>query len=185
MRWQSFRTGAPAPGLRPAPRASNAAPLAAVLLSSCGGASAQASRPAVTARPSAAATTLPGATDAPATVTTPGQIPALLDPHDVYAADRPGMLSATAARARPLIYVPNSGGDTVTVIDPATYTVLTTVRTGLRSQHITPGSDQQTLWGANDKANSLTPINLDTGAFGTSVPVDDPYNVYFTADGAR
>ena len=171
--------------LRRAPQRLGAALLTSVLLTSCAGVSAQAARPAAAPRPStlfAPPTHSPGS---PRRDAATGQIPALLDPHDLYAADRPGMLSPTAARARPLIYVPNSGGDSVTVIDPATYTVLTTVRTGLQPQHVTPGYDQQTLWVDNDKANSLTPIDPRTGAFGTAIPVDDPYNLYFTADGAH
>jgi DNA-binding beta-propeller fold protein YncE len=41
------------------------------------------------------------------------------------------------------------------------------------------------LWVANDKGNSLTPINPATGSVGAPVPVDDPYNLYFTPDGTR
>ena len=112
-------------------------------------------------------------------------IPPLLDPNDLYAADRPGQLSATARLARSLVYVPNSGDGTVSVIDPATYRVIRTVKTGLQPQHVTPGYDLKTLWVDDDHANSLTPIDPATGAFGKPVPVDDPYHLDFTADGAR
>jgi YVTN family beta-propeller protein len=35
----------------------------------------------------------------------------------------------------------------------------------------------------NDLGNSLTPIDPRTGKLGTPIPVEDPYNLYFTPDG--
>lgn len=110
-------------------------------------------------------------------------IPPALDPGDLYAADRPGLLSAQARTARSLVYVPNSNDNTVTVIDPQTYRVLRTVRTGRLPQHVTPSYDEKVLWVDNDLGNSLTRIDPKTGSLGRTVPVDDPYNLYFTADG--
>ena len=37
----------------------------------------------------------------------------------------------------------------------------------------------------NDLGNSLTPVDPRTSRPGRPVPVDDPYNLYFTADGRR
>ena len=146
-----------------------------VLVTACG-TSTSASRPPATQPP------VPQPSTAGAQLTANG-IPALLEANDLYAADRPGLLSPTARLATSLVYVPNSGDGTVSVIDPVTYTVLRTVKTGKQPQHITPGYDLKTLWVDNDKGNSLTPIDPTTGAFGKNVPVDDPYNLYFTADG--
>ena len=82
------------------------------------------------------------------------------------------------------IYVPNSGGSTVTVIDPDTYRVLWSYQTGSNPQHVVPGYDMRTLYVTNDLANSLTPINPRTGRpAGPNIGVDDPYNMYFTPDG--
>ncbi len=39
------------------------------------------------------------------------------------------------------------------------------------------------LWVDNDLGNSLTPIDPATGRPGDPVPVEDPYNLYFTPDG--
>src|SRR5206468_2668522 len=39
------------------------------------------------------------------------------------------------------------------------------------------------LWVANNRGNTLTPIDPATGREGASVPVADPYNLYFTPDG--
>jgi DNA-binding beta-propeller fold protein YncE len=71
----------------------------------------------------------------------------------------------------------------VHVIDPRTYRVVRVERVGRLPQHVTPAYDLRTLWVDNDMGNSLTPIDPRTGAFGTPVPVADPYNLYFTADG--
>jgi YVTN family beta-propeller protein len=116
---------------------------------------------------------------------TTARIPPLLDPRDVYAADRPGRLSAEALLAKPLVYVPDDDNARVVVIDPRTYQVLRTEKVGRLPQHVTPSYDLRTLWVDNDQGNSLTPIDPRTGRFGTPVPVTDPYNLYFTADGSR
>lgn len=102
---------------------------------------------------------------------------------NIYAATGNGRLAPVAARARPLVYIPNSRSATVTVIDPLTYRVLRTFATGALPQHVVPSYDLATLWVANNKGNSLTPIDPTTGEPGTRVPVDDPYNLYFTPDG--
>ena len=112
-----------------------------------------------------------------------GTVPPLLDPKDVYAADRPGMLSPTVKNFPSRVYVPNSESNTVDVIDPKTYKIIDHFAVGKLPQHVTPSWDLKTLWVANDLGNSLTPIDPATGKHGKSVPVDDPYNLYFTPDG--
>ncbi|HVB05284.1 MAG TPA: YncE family protein [Acidimicrobiales bacterium] len=102
---------------------------------------------------------------------------------DIYAADNPSGLSPAVRGDRPLIYVPNSGGDTVTEIDPRTYKVVRTFVSGRNPQHVVPSWDLKTLWVTNDLSNSLTPINPKTGLPGPNAPVTDPYNMYFTPDG--
>jgi YVTN family beta-propeller protein len=110
-------------------------------------------------------------------------MPAPLSATDVWAADRPGQLAPSVRRVPLRIYVPNSGSDTVTEIDPRTYKVLRTIRTGRQPQHVVPSWDLRTLWVNNDLGNSLTPINPVTGLAGRPVAVHDPYNLYFTPDG--
>src|ERR687886_427836 len=104
---------------------------------------------------------------------------------DVYAADRPGKLSPVVRHDPPRIYVPNSQSDTVDVIDQRTYRIVEHFATGALPQHVTPSWDLRTLWVTNDVGNSLTPIDPRTGRHGKPVPVLDPYNLYFTADGRR
>jgi len=106
-----------------------------------------------------------------------------VDTVDIYAHTGPNALAPAAARALPLVYVPNSHDGTVTVIDPTTYRAVRTFPSGALPQHVVPSYDLTTLWVANNLGNSLTPIDPGTGREGPSVPVDDPYNLYFTPDG--
>jgi YVTN family beta-propeller protein len=111
-------------------------------------------------------------------------MPPVADPANIYADAGPDMLSPVVRGVPYRIYVPNSGGSTVTVIDPATYRVITTYQTGLNPQHVVPAYDLRTLYATNDLGNSLTPINPRSGRpAGPNIPVDDPYNMYFTPDG--
>jgi YVTN family beta-propeller protein len=102
---------------------------------------------------------------------------------NIYAAAGKDRLAPAAAHARPLVYVPNSRSASVTVIHPVTYQVIRTFSTGMLPQHVVPSYDLGTLWVANNEGNSLTPIDPNTGEDGARVPVDDPYNLYFTPDG--
>jgi YVTN family beta-propeller protein len=100
---------------------------------------------------------------------------------NVYAHDR--VLSSAARQALPRIYVPNSNSNTVDVIDPRTYKIVEHFAVGGLPQHVVPAWDLKTLYVTNDTGNSLTPINPRTGRPGARIPVDDPYNMYFTPDG--
>ncbi len=110
-------------------------------------------------------------------------MPPVIDSCNIYSADGSGDLSSVARSARPMIYVPNSLNDSVSEIDPTTDKVVRNFAVGLLPQHVVPSWDLKTLWVTNDQGNSLTPIDPVTGAPGTPVPVDDPYNMYFTPDG--
>jgi YVTN family beta-propeller protein len=110
-------------------------------------------------------------------------MPPVLDPNDIYAADRANDLSPVVRNFPPRIYVPNTESNTVSVIDPSTYKVINTFRVGRLPQHVTPSYDMKTLWVLNDKGNSLTEINPATAQKGKTVRVEDPYNMYYTPDG--
>src|SRR5262249_17487317 len=47
----------------------------------------------------------------------------------------------------------------------------------------TPSYDLKTLWVLNNESNSLTEIDPATGKPGRTIPVRDPYNMYYTPDG--
>ncbi|MGW1377216.1 YVTN family beta-propeller repeat protein [Streptomyces sp. NPDC002446] len=110
-------------------------------------------------------------------------MPPLLDEHDLYAADRPGRLAPQVRNYPSRIYVPNTGSDTVSVIDPKTYKVIETLPVGVQPQHVVPSWDMKTLWVNNNRGHDLTPIDPATGKAGERVKVHDPYNLYFTPNG--
>ncbi|MGP3925609.1 YncE family protein [Streptomyces sp. 8N616] len=110
-------------------------------------------------------------------------MPPVLDPKDIYAANRPGQLSPVVKDFPSRIYVPNTTSDTVSVIDPKTYEVIDTIKVGIQPQHVVPSWDLKTLWVNNNRGHTLTPINPKTGKAGRPVDVHDPYNLYFTPNG--
>ncbi len=116
------------------------------------------------------------------------QMPPTPDPHNLYSETTAGKLSPAVAGHLARIYVPNRQSDDVTVIDPATMKVVDRFKAGINPQHIVPSWDLQTLWVTNNAEGrtdgTLTPIDPKTGKPGKNIVVDDPYNMYFTPDGA-
>jgi len=104
-------------------------------------------------------------------------------PLNLYAYDHAGMISRMARQDPARVYVPNSAGNSVDVIDPHTYKVVEHFPVGALPQHVTPSHDLKTLYVNDDVGNTLTPIDPLTGRPGKPFPVDDPYNLYFTIDG--
>jgi DNA-binding beta-propeller fold protein YncE len=103
----------------------------------------------------------------------------------VYAHAGANALAAVVRRDPARVYVPNSESNTVDVISQRTYKIVRRFPVGRLPQHVTPSWDLKTLWVTNDAGNSLTPIDPRTSRPGRPVPVLDPYNLYFTADGRR
>ena len=112
-------------------------------------------------------------------------MPPVLDPDDVYAAPRLGRLSPVVRRFPARVYVPNGTSGTVDVIDGQTFRRVRRFRVGRLPQHVTPSWDLRTLWVGNNQGNSLTAIDPASGRPGRTVPVADPYNLYFTPNGRR
>jgi YVTN family beta-propeller protein len=111
-------------------------------------------------------------------------VPPLVDKLNVYAADHVGNLSPVVRHAKAYVYVPNSDSNTVDVIDQRTFKIVRHFAVGGLPQHIVPAYDLKTLYVTNDSGNSLTPIDPNTGRPAAhTIPVDDPYNMYFTPDG--
>jgi YVTN family beta-propeller protein len=169
---------------RPARLAAAAALFAVV--AGCSGQSGQSGAPG--ASPATSATVPP--TWGPARSGVGGEVllpgmPAYPDPRDVYAADRPGALAAKVRADRPLVYVPNTLSNDVSVIDQRSMRVIARFAGGAEPQHVVPSYDLRTLYVAADKVpgGSLTPIDPRTGAPGRPIRVADPYNLYFTPDG--
>jgi YVTN family beta-propeller protein len=119
--------------------------------------------------------------------TVPG-MPPVVDPSNLYSETRSDKLSPVVAKHLPRVYVPNRSSNDVWVIDPITFKVIDKFRVGVHPQHVVPSWDLKTLWVNNNAEGrddgSVTPIDPVTGKPGKTIPVDDPYNMYFTPDGS-
>jgi YVTN family beta-propeller protein len=122
-----------------------------------------------------------------AAVNTVAGMAPVLDAGNLYSETRTDRMLPAVKQDLERVYVPNLRGNNVTVIDPATLKVVDRFKVGRAPQHIVPSWDMRTLWVANnaERGNdgSLTPVDPRTGKPGKAIPVDDPYNVYFTPDG--
>jgi YVTN family beta-propeller protein len=158
----------------------------ALLAVACGGGG-SASRGS-TSRPNGSTA---GTTTSPASATSPVQtiagMPPVVDASNLYSEAAAGKMSTAVATALPRVYVPNRRSNDVSVIDPATMKVVDRFAVGSNPQHVVPSWDLKTLWVTNNAEGttdgSLTPIDPSTGKPGQPVPVDDPYNMYFSPDG--
>jgi Lactonase, 7-bladed beta-propeller len=155
---------------------------AALSLSDCGGGRAGGS-PSGAADSKRTAPAASGHGRGSVEVPAPGRIPPTLDRNNVYAADRPGLLSPVVRHDPALVYVPNSRSNTVDVISQRTFKVVERFAVGTLPQHVTPSWDLRTLYVTNDLSNSVTPIDPRTGLPGKPIAALDPYNMYFTPDG--
>jgi len=122
----------------------------------------------------------------PSVATIPG-MPPVVNPENLYSEIAADKMSPAIAGDPRRVYVPNLQSNDVYVIDQDTLTVIDKFRVGLNPQHVVPSWDMRTLWVANNAENtnvgSLTPIDPRTGKAGKAIPVDDPYNMYFSPDG--
>jgi YVTN family beta-propeller protein len=111
-------------------------------------------------------------------------MPPIASSRNIYA-DAGADMFSPAVKGEPYrIYVPNSGGSSVDVIDPATMQLVGHFSTGYNPQHVVPAWDMKTLYATNDIGNSLTPIDPHTGRrAGPDIAVSDPYNMYFMPNG--
>ncbi len=112
-----------------------------------------------------------------------GGMPADLVAGDVYSADRPGALSPAVQGLASRVYVPNSEGDSVDVLDPTSVGPARRFATGKNPQHVVPAYDLRTLWILNDLADTVTALDPRASGPGKVFKVTDPYNLYYTPDG--
>src|SRR5205807_9127707 len=104
---------------------------------------------------------------------------------NVYAGTMTTTLGPAVAGMRERVYVPNSAGNTLDVIDPTTYRVIDHIAVGKVPHHVTPAWDLSRLYVDNTSGDSLSVIDPSTGKVTGTIPVTDPYNLYFTPDGAK
>jgi YVTN family beta-propeller protein len=125
--------------------------------------------------------------EAPRTIQTVPGMPPVLDPNNLYSETRPDKLSPVVAKHLHRVYVPNRSSNDVWVIDPQSLKVIDKFKVGVHPQHVVPSWDLKTLWVNNNAEGrtdgSVTPIDPLTGKPGKNIPVDDPYNMYFTPGG--
>ena len=105
--------------------------LAAALLTACSGSAAGTTGAASS---SVSGTGTPPASGNTAETTSGGRAAVV----NVYARAGAGMLTAVTRAAKPLVYVPNLGNNSVSVIDPRTYTVIRTFPVPAQPQHVVP-----------------------------------------------
>ena len=114
-------------------------------------------------------------------------MPPVPDAHNLYGETAAGKFNPAVQGDLERIYVPNLRSNDVYVIDPNEFKVIGRFKVGIGPQHIVPSWDLRTLWVTNNAEGrtdgSLTPIDPRSGKPGNSVPVDDPYNMYFSPDG--
>ena len=116
-------------------------------------------------------------------------MPPVTNPNNLYSDTGPGMLSPTVKNFPRRVYVPNSKGDSVDIIDPETYKVIGHFalpkhgKGPLVPEHVVPSWDLKKLWVAQDMGDQLTLIDPSTGKQGETIRIDDPYNMYYTPDG--
>ena len=125
---------------------------------------------------------------APRAIQTVPGMPPVIDPNNLYSETRPDKLSPVVVKHLHRVYVPNRSSNDVWVIDPATLKIIDKFKVGIHPQHVVPSWDLKTLWVNNNAEGrtdgSVTPIDPLTGKPGKSIPVDDPYNMYFTPNGS-
>lgn len=189
-------------GRSPAERRWRATLLAAVVTvtaAGCGGSTSDGSRGATTEAKQKVTTTAPTSsapTEPRPASSTPSDggsgsasplpgMPRVTDRRNLYGAAGAGRLAPGTAGALPRVYVPNGMSGTVTVIDQASKRPVASFRAGRLPQHIVPSYDLKTLWVLDNEGNALIPIDPTTSKPGAAVPVDDPYNMYFTPDGSE
>jgi DNA-binding beta-propeller fold protein YncE len=115
------------------------------------------------------------------------RMPTVPDPSNLYSETRAGQFAPHVAGHAHRIYVPSRSSNLLLVLDPATGTVLESLRTPARPRFVAPSWDLKTLWivakteGRPD--GSVIPLDPKTGKLGTPIPVESPHNLYWSADG--
>ena len=107
---------------------------------------------------------------------------------NLYSETTAGKLSPAVADALPRVYVPHIKSGDIYVIDSTTFQVVDKFSVGSNPQHVIPSWDMKTLWVAGSGERKLPgvviPIDPKTAKPGTTIKVEDAYNMYFTPDGS-
>jgi YVTN family beta-propeller protein len=99
-----------------------------------------------------------------------------------------GPVGAAGSTGRASVYVSNTEGNTVSVIDPATQSVITTITVGDEPRNLAPNPSGSRVYVPNRSSNSVSVIdtaNNTVVATVTDASFDEPYAVAVTPDGAK
>ncbi len=107
------------------------------------------------------------------------------EPVNVYAATLEPRVNPAVAALPLRVYVPNSMAASVDVIDPKTFRIIDHYKVGVIPHHVFPSWDMQKLFVGNTASNTLTELDIRTGKPVRTIPVPDPYNIYWTLDGRK
>ena len=110
-------------------------------------------------------------------------MPPVPDRHNVYADAGVGMVPTRQRSFPAYAYVPHNKSGDVWVIDQRTFKVIRKCPVGTEIQHVVPSYDLTQLYATDDVGNVIRVIDPRTGQCGRTIPVIDPYNMYFTPDG--
>jgi YVTN family beta-propeller protein len=145
-------------------------------VSACSAGKGQATGPSASTTPSSTRSRAPSTPPASSSPAVSG---------NVYAAASGAFLSRL--RSIPSrVYIPNSIGNTISVVDPKPFKVIDSYPVGNEPQHVTPSRDMRWLYVDQGNTGNLTVIDPRTGKIARIIPnVTDPYNLYFTPDGTK
>ncbi|HTE64683.1 MAG TPA: cytochrome D1 domain-containing protein [Candidatus Binatia bacterium] len=104
---------------------------------------------------------------------------------NVWAATATSQLPASVADIPARVYVPNERDYTISVIDPATMSVIATLPAGILPEHVGPDWDLSRLYVSNYFSTELTVLDARSGALLTPITAPLAYNLYFTPDGSK
>jgi YVTN family beta-propeller protein len=118
-------------------------------------------------------------------VAAPSPSPSPPAPFNVYAETISGRINSAAAEFPFRVYVPDNNSHTVFIIDPTTYKVVDQYKVGTIPYHVAPAWDLTKLYSDDEGSSFLTVISPKTGRPEGTIPVPNPYNLYFTPDGTK
>ncbi len=96
----------------------------------------------------------------------------------------PLLATEVRAQAGPFLYVPNTTGNNVSVVDTSTNLAGSPILTSSHSFFPAVKGDGSLLYVSNYLNNTVTPINTATNTAGTPIPVGvNPYGIAMTPDG--
>ncbi|MGI8868049.1 MAG: YncE family protein [Mycobacteriales bacterium] len=110
-------------------------------------------------------------------------MPAVSNAHNVYADAGANKLLPSVRRDPAYAYVPHNKSGDVWVIDQRTFAVVRKCKVGSELQHVVPSYDLSELYATSDLGNRIRQIDPRTGRCGRTIPIIDPYNMYFSPDG--